>query len=54
MSFETWYLFIHLLVAQHCELNEPQQVDECKELIVDCMLDGENFKFCKEHWRSDE
>lgn len=46
MSFEAWLLLISLKVSDFCDSFIVPRND-CREYVMDCVLDGEDIEWCK-------
>lgn len=46
MDWNEFLMLLHLMTVRHCIVNEADQVQQCYERVVDCVLDGETFRWC--------
>ena len=46
MEWNVFLAWLYLVTGQHCNKYEKANFKECQEHIVDCVLDGEKFRWC--------
>lgn len=52
MDWNEFLLWLQIVTANYCKKEAPKQRTECYEVIHECVLDGEDFKFCMKDWES--
>jgi len=52
MEWHAFLLWLNLVTAHYCKTHESKQsYMDCREMIRDCVLDGETIQFCKKNWK---